>query len=138
MGSLIEKHERAQEALRQTVEGRLDSIRNANEAKLDEMRRTVDEKLQSTLDERLGQNFKLVSDQLQKVSLGLGQMQDLASGVGDLTRVLTHVRPRGIWGETQLGSLLEDFLPPDQFARNVSVDPNSHDPFHFPLPLPRF
>ena len=79
---LVEKQERAQEALRQTVEGRLDTIRTANEAKLDEMRKTVDEKLQSTLDERLGQNFQLVSDQLQKVSAGLGEMQQLASGVG--------------------------------------------------------
>ena len=135
--SLIEKQERAQEALRQAVEGRLDAIRTANEAKLDEMRKTVDEKLQSTLDERFGQSFKLVSDQLQKVSHGLGQMQELASGVGDLTRVLTHVRPRGIWGETQLGSLLEDFLAPDQFVRNVSVQPNSLERVEFAIRLPR-
>jgi len=100
-------------------------------------RRTVDEKLQSTLDERLGQNFKLVSDQLQKVSHGLGQMQELASGVGDLTRVLTHVRPRGVWGETQLGSLLEDFLAPDQFVRNASVDATSQERVEFAIRLPR-
>ena len=134
---LVEKQERAQEALRQTVEGRLDTIRTANEAKLDEMRKTVDEKLQSTLDERLGQNFQLVSDQLQKVSAGLGEMQQLASGVGDLKRVLTNVRPRGIWGETQLGSLLEDFLAPDQYARNVAVNPNSQERVEFAIRLPR-
>jgi len=134
---LVEKQERAQEALRQTVEGRLDAIRTANEAKLDEMRKTVDEKLQSTLDERLGQNFQLVSDQLQKVSAGLGEMQQLASGVGDLKRVLTNVRPRGIWGETQLGSLLEDFLAPDQYARNVAVNPNSQERVEFAIRLPR-
>jgi DNA recombination protein RmuC len=137
LDSLIEKQERAQEALRQTVEGRLDAIRTANEAKLDEMRQTVDEKLQSTLNERLGQNFQLVSDQLQKVSAGLGEMQQLASGVGDLKRVLTNVRPRGIWGEVQLGSLLEDFLAPDQYARNVSVNPNSLERVEFAIRLPR-
>ena len=137
LNSLIEKQERAQETLRQTVEGRLDLIRTANEAKLDEMRKTVDEKLQSTLDERLGQNFQLVSDQLQKVSVGLGEMQQLASGVGDLKRVLTNVRPRGMWGETQLGSLLEDFLAPDQFARNVAVNPNSQERVEFAIRLPR-
>jgi DNA recombination protein RmuC len=137
LDALVEKHEKAQEALRLTVETRLDAIRTANEAKLDEMRRTVDEKLQTTLDERLGQNFQLVSEQLQKVSLGLGEMQQLASGVGDLKRVLTHVRPRGIWGEIQLGSLLEDFLAPDQFARNVSVNPSTQERVEFAICLPR-
>lgn len=137
LNSLIEKQERAQETLRQTVENRLDAIRTANESKLDEMRKTVDEKLQSTLDERLGQNFQLVSDQLQKVSVGLGEMQQLASGVGDLKRVLTNVRPRGIWGETQLASLLEDFLAADQYARNVAVNPNSQERVEFAIRLPR-
>lgn len=137
LDTLIEKHGQAQEALKLTVEGRLDAIRNSNEVKLDEMRKTVDEKLQSTLDERLGQNFKLVSDQLQKVSHGLGEMQQLATGVGDLKRVLTHVRPRGIWGETQLGSLLEDFLAPDQFERNAAVNPASQERVEFVIRLPR-
>jgi DNA recombination protein RmuC len=137
LDSLVEKHERTQESLRQTVEARLDVIRTANEQKLDEMRKTVNEKLQSTLDERLGQNFQLVSEQLQKVSIGLGQMQQLAAGVGDLTRVLTQVKPRGIWGETQLGSLLEDFLAPDQFARNVQVKPDSQERVEFAIRLPR-
>lgn len=137
LDTLIDKHDKAQEALRLTVEGRLDAIRNSNEVKLDEMRKTVDEKLQSTLDERLGQNFKLVSDQLQKVSHGLGEMQQLATGVGDLKRVLTHVRPRGIWGEIQLGSLLEDFLAPDQFDRNAVVNPGSQERVEFVIRLPR-
>lgn len=137
LDTLIEKHEKAQEALRTAVETRLDAIRTANETKLDEMRKTVDEKLQTTLDERLGQNFQLVSEQLQKVSLGLGEMQQLASGVGDLKRVLTHVRPRGIWGEIQLGSLLEDFLAPDQFARNVSLNPSTLERVEFAIVLPR-
>jgi DNA recombination protein RmuC len=137
LDSLGEKQEKAQEALRLTVEGRLDAIRVANENKLDEMRKTVDEKLRSTLDERLGQNFQLVSDQLQKVYAGLGEMQQLASGVGDLRRVLTNVRPRGIWGEIQLGSLLEDFLAPDQYARNVAVNANSQERVEFAIRLPR-
>lgn len=137
LDTLIDKHDKAQEALRLTVEGRLDAIRNSNEVKLDEMRKTVDEKLQSTLDERLGQNFKLVTDQLQKVSHGLGEMQQLATGVGDLKRVLTHVRPRGIWGEIQLGSLLEDFLAPDQFDRNAVVNPGSQERVEFVIRLPR-
>jgi DNA recombination protein RmuC len=134
---LTEKQEKAQEALKDTVEHRLDVIRTANEAKLEEMRRTVDEKLQTTLEARLSENFKLVSDQLVKVSLGLGEMQQLATGVGDLKRVLTQVKPRGIWGEAQLGSLLEDFLAPDQFARNVVVKPNSSEPVEFAIRLPK-
>lgn len=137
VGALTEKQEKAQEALKDAVERRLDSIRTANETKLEEMRRTVDEKLQTTLEQRLSENFKLVSDQLVKVSLGLGEMQQLATGVGDLKRVLTQVKPRGIWGEAQLESLLEDFLAPDQFARNVAVKPESAERVEFAIRLPR-
>jgi DNA recombination protein RmuC len=137
LGLLTEKNEKAQEALKQAVESKLDAIRTANDAKLEEMRKTVDEKLQSTLDTRLGQSFQLVSDQLLRVSAGLGEMQQLASGVGDLKRVLTQVRTRGLWGEVQLGSLLEDFLAPDQFARNVSVRPGSLERVEFAIRLPR-
>jgi DNA recombination protein RmuC len=137
LAALTEKNEKTQEALRQTVESRLDAIRNANDAKLDEMRKTVDERLQSTLETRLGQSFQLVSDQLQKVSMGLGEMQQLASGVGDLKRVLTQVKPRGIWGEVQLGSLLEDFLAADQFSRNVGVKSGSQERVEFAIKLPR-
>jgi len=137
LSALAEKQEKAQEALREVVERRLDAIRTANEEKLEQMRRTVDEKLQSTLEARLGQSFQLVSDQLQKVSAGLGEMQQLATGVGDLKRVLTQVKPRGIWGEAQLESLLEDFLAPDQFARNVAVRPESSEHVEFAIRLPR-
>lgn len=137
LGLLSEKYEKAQEALKEAVERRLDSIRLANEAKLEEMRKTVDEKLQTTLEARLGQSFQLVSDQLQKVSSGLGEMQNLATGVGDLKRVLTQVKQRGQWGEAQLGSLLEDFLAPDQFARNVAVNPGSQERVEFAIRLPR-
>jgi DNA recombination protein RmuC len=137
LGSLTEKQEKAQDALRESVEGKLESIRTANESKLEEMRRTVDEKLQSTLEARLGQSFQLVSDHLQKVSTGLGEMQQLASGVGDLKRMLTQVRARGMWGEAQLGALLEDFLSPDQYARNVAVNPASQERVEFAIRLPR-
>ena len=137
LASLNDAHIKAQEALKTAVEERLESIRVANEAKLEEMRRTVDEKLQSTLENRLTESFKLVSDQLQKVSTGLGEMQQLATGVGDLKRVLTQVKPRGVWGEVQLGSLLEDFLAPDQFARNVAVKPDSSERVEFAIRLPK-
>jgi DNA recombination protein RmuC len=134
---LTDKQEKAQEALKETVERRLDTIRVANEEKLEEMRRTVDEKLQSTLEKRLGESFKLVTDQLVKVSSGLGEMQQLATGVGDLKRVLTQVKSRGVWGEAQLESLLEDFLAPDQFARNVAVKPDSAEHVEFAIRLPK-
>jgi DNA recombination protein RmuC len=137
LGLLTDKQEKAQVALKETVERRLDSIRTANEAKLEEMRLTVDEKLQSTLEKRLGESFKLVTDQLIKVSAGLGEMQQLATGVGDLKRVLTQVKSRGIWGEVQLESLLEDFLAPDQFARNVTVRPDSPEHVEFAIRLPK-
>lgn len=137
LAQFSDKQEKAQEALKEAVERRLDSIRAVNEAKLEEMRLTVDEKLQTTLETRLGQSFQLVSDQLQKVSSGLGEMQNLATGVGDLKRVLTQVKQRGQWGEAQLGSLLEDFLAPDQFARNVAVNPGSAERVEFAIRLPR-
>lgn len=137
LDSLSDKNEKSQEALRESVERKLEIIRTGNEAKLEEMRKTVDERLQSTLETRLGQSFQLVSDQLQKVSLGLGEMQQLASGVGDLKRVLTQVKPRGIWGEAQLGSLLEDFLSPDQYVKNLAVNPGSQERVEFAIRLPR-
>lgn len=134
---LTDKQEKAQEALKEAVERRLESIRTANEAKLEEMRLTVDEKLQSTLEKRLGESFKIVTDQLVKVSAGLGEMQQLATGVGDLKRVLTQVKSRGVWGEVQLASLLEDFLAPDQFSRNVSVKPDTAEHVEFAIRLPK-
>ena len=107
--------------LKTTVDGRLASIQTENERKLEQMRQTVDEKLQGTLDARLGESFKQVSDRLEQVFKGLGEMQTLAAGVGDLKRVLTNVKTRGTWGEVQLGALLEQMLAPDQYGKNVAT-----------------
>ncbi len=100
------------------------------------MRETVDEKLHSTLEKRLGESFKQVSDRLEKVHQGLGEMQTLASGVGDLKRVLTNVKTRGTWGEIQLGNLLDQILVPDQYERNVITKKGSRDPVEFAIKLP--
>lgn len=116
---LGESNRMDQEKSRETLEQKFRHIQESNEKKLDEMRQTVDEKLQSTLEKRLGESFKLVSERLEAVQRGLGEMQSLATGVGDLKRVLTNVKERGTWGEYQLGAILEDILSPDQFARNV-------------------
>lgn len=121
LGNMAEKQTLAQESLRQGVENRLDALRTENSAKLDEMRQTVDEKLQTTLEKRLGESFRTVSEQLERVYQGLGEMQNLATGVGDLKKVLTNVKTRGTWGEVQLGMLLEQFLSPEQFIRNAQV-----------------
>lgn len=106
--------------LRKTVEERLQFLQTENERKLEQMRLTVDEKLQGTLEARLGESFRQVSERLEKVYEGLGAMQTLAVGVGDLKRVLSNVSTRGAWGEVQLGALLEQMLAPDQYERNVS------------------
>jgi len=126
----------AQERLRESLERNLKDLREQNAQKLDEMRRTVDEQLQGTLEKRLGESFKLVSEQLQAVHAGLGEMQTLATGVGDLKRVLTNVKSRGTWGEVQLGAILEDMLTPDQFDRNVKVDPTSNNIVEYCLRFP--
>lgn len=112
-------------ALRTTVETSLNAIRTDNEQRLEKMRQTVDEKLQSTLEHRLGESFKLVSERLESVQKGLGEMQALASGVGDLKRVLTNVKTRGTWGEVLLGNLLEQVFSPDQYAANVATTGSS-------------
>jgi DNA recombination protein RmuC len=119
-----------------TVDTRLKSLQAENAGKLDEMRKTVDEKLQTTLESRLGQSFKQVSQQLEQVYKGLGEMQVLAAGVGDLKRVLTNVKTRGGFGEVQLGALLEQVLTPDQYARQVSVRPGSRETVDFAIRLP--
>jgi DNA recombination protein RmuC len=116
---LIESNHKKAEELKATVEARLKELQADNGAKLEEMRRTVDEKLQGTLEKRLGESFKQVSERLEAVHKGLGEMQNLATGVGDLKRVLTNVKARGTWGEIQLGNLLEQILAPEQFERNV-------------------
>jgi len=136
LAALTEASGKKSDELRAAVEGKLAQLQADNAAKLEEMRRTVDEKLQSTLDKRLGESFKLVSDRLETVHKGLGEMQSLASGVGDLKRVLTNVKTRGTWGEMQLGNLLEQILTPEQFARNVSTNAATRELVDFALKLP--
>ena len=122
--------------VRATLEARLKDIETQNAIKLDEMRKTVDEKLHATLEHRLGESFKLVSDRLEAVHKGLGEMQTLALGVGDLKRVLTNVKTRGTWGEVQLGALLEQLLTPDQYATNIATRPGSKEVVEFAIRLP--
>jgi len=122
--------------MRTMLERKLQDLEKGNAAKLEEMRQTVDEKLHATLEHRLGESFKLVSDRLEQVHRGLGEMQSLAAGVGDLKRVLTNVKTRGTWGEVQLGGLLEQMLTVEQFARNVATVPGSNDRVEFAIRLP--
>lgn len=124
------------EKVRLALTSNLETLRKENEVKLDQMRATVDEKLQSTLDQRLDASFKQVSDRLESVQKGLGEMQNLATGVGDLKRVLTNVKSRGTWGEVQLGALLEDTLNVDQYAAQVQVRPRSAEKVDFAVKLP--
>lgn len=131
---LTESNEKKSNELRALVETKLSAIQTDNAAKLEEMRKTVDEKLQGALEKRLGESFKLVSDRLEAVHKGLGEMQHLATGVGDLKRVLTNVKTRGTWGEIQLGNLLEQILTADQFERNVS--PAGRGTVEFAIKLP--
>ncbi|WP_331051478.1 DNA recombination protein RmuC [Longimicrobium sp.] len=124
------------EKLRLSVEGRLEQIRADNTAKLEQVRQTVDEKLQGVLEQRLGESFRLVSDRLEQVHKGLGEMQTLASGVGDLKKVLSNVKVRGNWGEVQLASLLEQVLTPDQYVANVATNEFSGQRVEFAIRLP--
>src|SRR5207342_3468517 len=107
--------------VRSIVDDRLRQLREDNAKQIDKMRATVDEKLQGTLERRLGESFKLVSDRLEQVHRGLGAMQQLASDVGGLQKVLANIKTRGGWGEVQLGNLLEQILTADQFSRNVQI-----------------
>ncbi|MDA8453158.1 DNA recombination protein RmuC [Acidovorax sp. GBBC 3334] len=124
------------ETLRGTLHERLSAIQADNAARLEEMRRTVDEKLHATLEQRLGESFKLVSDRLEQVHRGLGEMQTLAGSVGDLKRVMTNVKTRGTWGELQLGAIIDNVLAPDQYARNVKTVPGSDELVEFAIRLP--
>jgi DNA recombination protein RmuC len=124
------------EALRGVVDARLRGLQEESARRLEEMRLTVDEKLQGTLEKRLGDSFRLVSERLEAVQRGLGEMQTLANGVGDLKKVLTNVKVRGTWGEIQLGSLLEQMLAPDQFVKNVATRPGSSERVEFAIRLP--
>ncbi len=133
---LTDKSEKKLDQVKDVVEKKLDSLQKGNEEKLEKMRATVDEKLHATLERRLGDSFKLVSDRLELVHKGLGEMQNLALGVGDLKKVLTNVKTRGIWGEVQLGSLLEQILNPEQYDKNVATKPRSNERVEFAIKLP--
>jgi DNA recombination protein RmuC len=124
------------EILRSAIDGKLKQIQEDNSRQLEQMRATVDEKLQGTLEKRLGESFKQVSERLEQVHKGLGEMQALATGVGDLKRVLTNVKTRGTWGEIQLETLLEQILTPEQYERNVQTRENSAEVVEFAVKLP--
>lgn len=123
-------------SLSTVVQSDLEKLRSDNAEKLEQMRITVDEKLQGTLEKRLGASFKLVSDQLEQVFRGVGEMQALATGVGDLKKVLTNVRMRGAWGEVTLGSLLEQVMTADQYEKNVEIKPGSNQRVEYAIKLP--
>jgi DNA recombination protein RmuC len=136
LSQLTQAWESRIEALRKTVEERLDLLRAENAQKLEQMRATVDEKLQATLEQRLGASFKQVSERLEQVHRGLGEMHSLATGVGDLKRVLTNVKSRGTWGEVQLGTLLADVLHAGQYAQNVATRPGSTERVEYAVRFP--
>lgn len=134
--ALSESNARRMSEVRQTLEGQLTQLQASNSIKLDEMRATVDEKLQATLHARLGESFKQVADRLEQVHKGLGEMQTLAAGVGDLKHLLTNVKTRGIFGEAQLAGLLEQVFVPDQYAIQVPTRPGSKNVVDFAIKLP--
>ena len=136
MQKLILTNEEKFDKLKDQVSKQLSEIQEKNEKKLEEMRNTVDEKLHSTLEKRLGESFKLVSDRLELVHKGLGEMQNLAIGVGDLKKVLSNVKDRGTWGEIQLGTLLEQILTHDQYEKNVKTKTGSNALVEFAIKLP--
>lgn len=136
LATLTADNEKRLGEVRTTLEAKLTAIQQDNAAKLEQMRATVEEKLQSTLETRLGESFKLVSERLEAVQRGLGEMQSLASGVGDLKRVLSNVKTRGILGEMQLAALLDQMLTPEQYAANIATVPGSDERVEFAIRLP--
>ena len=134
--SVSESNARRMGEVRETLEKQLAQLQATNSAKLDEMRKTVDEKLQTTLETRLGESFKQVADRLEQVHKGLGEMQTLAQGVGDLKHLLTNVKTRGIFGEAQLSALLEQVFTVDQYAAQVATQPGSKNTVDFAIKLP--
>lgn len=134
--TLTQMNEDKLEKVRDVVEKNLRSLQDDNTRQLERMRETVDEKLHATLEKRLGESFQVVSDRLEKVHQGLGEMQNLASGVGDLKRVLSNVKTRGILGEIQLENILEQILSPQQYEKNVVTKEGSRDPVEFAIKLP--
>jgi DNA recombination protein RmuC len=133
---LSESNARRMNEVRETMEKQLTQLQTTNSAKLDEMRATVDEKLQTTLQARLGESFKQVADRLEQVHKGLGEMQTLAQGVGDLKHLLTNVKTRGIFGEAQLASLLEQVFTVDQYGAQIATKPGSKNVVDFAVKLP--
>jgi DNA recombination protein RmuC len=134
--SLTKVNEEKLDGMRKTVEERLKALQDDNNQKLEQIRNTVDEKLHATLEKRLGESFKLVSDRLELVHKGLGEMQSLAAGVGDLKKVLTNIKTRGTWGEIQLGNLLDQMLSPEQYARNIATKKGSRENVEFAIKMP--
>ncbi len=133
LSNLTQINEQKLEKIREVVDNNLRTLQQDNSTKLEQMRQTVDEKLHATLEKRLGESFKVVSERLEKVHQGLGEMQALASGVGDLKKVLLNVKTRGLLGEVQLGNLLEQILSPDQYEKNVVTKKNSKDSVEFAI-----
>jgi DNA recombination protein RmuC len=133
---LADGNERRLVDMRTAVESRLAALQDGNEKKLEQMRATVDEKLHATLEQRLGESFKQVADRLDQVHKGLGEMQGLARDVGSLSRVLTGVKTRGVFGEVQLAALIEQVFTPEQYATNVATVPGSSERVEFALRLP--
>ena len=133
---MSESNARRLAEVRTTLDGQLTQLQQSNAAKLDEMRATVDEKLQSTLQARLGESFKQVAERLEQVHKGLGEMQTLAQGVGDLKHLLTNVKTRGMFGEAQLAGLLEQVFAPDQYATQVATRPGSRNVVDFAIRMP--
>lgn len=136
ISAMSDSMEARQDRLRQTVDAQLTELRRTNDMRLEDMRRTVDEKLTGTLEKRLNESFRTVSGQLERVYRGLGEMQNLAVGVGDLKKVLTNVKTRGVWGEIRLRALIADNLTPGQYIENAQVDPASRDRVEFAICLP--
>lgn len=136
LGDLIDRNEAKMNEVRRSVEQRLENIQKDNSEKLEKMRETVDEKLHATLEKRLGESFKRVDERLELVHRGLGEMQTLAAGVGDLKKVLQNVKTRGTWGEVQLGTLLDDILTPDQYVKNIVTKKGSNDRVEFAIRIP--
>jgi DNA recombination protein RmuC len=134
--ALTRINEEKSEAIRKSVDVQLGTIREENNKKLEQIRTTVDKQLHINLERRVGESFKQVSERLEQVYRGLGEMQHLANGVGDLKRVLTNVRTRGTWGEVQLGAILEQILTPDQYDTHVATKKNSRERVEFALRLP--
>lgn len=136
LGELSASIQRHLGEVRSTLEMRLQALQQGNETRLEQMRATVEEKLQTTLEGRLGESFRLVSERLEQVHRGLGEMQVLAAGVGDLKRVLGNVKSRGVFGEVQLATLLDQVLLPDQYATNIATRPGSSERVDFAIRLP--